>query len=242
LKSLRALSSALLLCSAVSALAELRPIPALSGPVIDEAGILSSSERVSLESELRSYPPEVQLQVWVVKSLQDEPIENLSIRASSTWKLGTAKGDRGAVLLVAIDDRRMRLEVGQGLEGEITDLQASRIIEGVMGPAFRAGDYAGGLREASRHVYTLAGGQIKNFQSSGRSSSRSKKVSIFPILLFLVLFVLSRLLGFGGRRGRSRFYGGFGGGGFGGGGFGSSGGGWSGGGGGFSGGGSSGSW
>lgn len=208
--------------------------------MIDEVGLLDSSDLRMLESELRSYPPEVQLQVWIVKTLQDEPIENLSIRATSLWKLGTAKGDRGALLLVAIEDRRMRLEVGQGLEGEITDLQASRIIDGVMGPAFRAGDFAGGLREASRQVYTLAGGQNKNFQSSGRAASNPKKVSIFPILVFLFLFVVLRLLGFGGRRGRSRFYGGFGGG-MGGGGFGG-GGGWSGGGGGFSGGGSSGSW
>jgi uncharacterized protein len=240
LRPLRLFAVALTLFASFVAGAELRSIPALRGPVIDEVGLLDSSDLRMLESELRSYPPEVQLQVWIVKTLQDEPIENLSIRASSLWKLGTAKGDRGALLLVAIDDRRMRLEVGQGLEGEITDLQASRIIDGVMGPAFRAGDFAGGLREASRQVYTLAGGQNKNFQSSGRATSNPKKVSIFPILLFLFLFVVLRLLGFGGRRGRSRFYGGFGGG-MGGGGFGG-GGGWSGGGGGFSGGGSSGSW
>jgi uncharacterized protein len=241
LKSLRFVVFVLILLSGASAFAELRSVPTLSGPVIDEVGLLDSTDLRALDAELRSYPPDVQLQVWIVKTLQDEPIESLSIRASSAWKLGTAKGDRGALLLVAIDDRRMRLEVGQGLEGEITDLQASRIIDGVMGPAFRAGDFAGGIREASRQVYTLAGGQIKSFQSSGRDSSRPKKVSIFPILIFLFLFVLLRLLGFGGRRGRSRFYGGFGGGGFGGGGFGG-GGGWSGGGGGFSGGGSSGSW
>jgi uncharacterized protein len=211
--------------------------------VIDEVGLLASSKLRVLESELRSYPPDVQLQVWIIKTLNEEPIENLSIRASSAWKLGTAKGDRGALLLISIDDRRMRLEVGQGLEGEITDLQASRIIDGVMGPAFRAGDFLGGILEASRQVYTLAGGQIKTFQSSRRGSSNSKKVSIFPILLFLLLFVVLRLLGLGGSRGHSRFYGGIGGG-FGGasGGGGWSGGGWSGGGGGFSGGGSSGSW
>jgi len=212
--------------------------------VIDEVGALSSSQREQLASELRSYPPQLQLQIWILDSLGDEPIENLSIRATDAWKLGTAKEDRGALLLIALKDRRMRLEVGQGLEGEITDLQSSRILDEILRPAFRAEAYFEGLVLASRHVYKLAGGNPT--LSAPRRAARDgrSRSNIYGVLFFFIVVMVLKGLGLGGRGRRSRFYGGGGWGSsgsfgsFGGGG----GGGWSGGGGGFSGGGSSGSW
>lgn len=231
-----------------SAVAE-RAIPALSGPVVDEARLLSGNERMRLEDELRAYLPAVQMQVWIVNSLEGEPIENLSIRAASQWRLGTAKEDRGVLLIVAMQDRRSRLEVGQGLEGDITDLQANRIVDGPLRAAFRDGRFFDGLLQSSRQVYKLAGGSNASFQPQ-QERRRGGRISTSSIVIFLIFLFLMRGLGGRGSRRRAGLYGlgtgyllgrssgrgGFGG--FGGGG----GGGWSGGGGGFSGGGSSGSW
>ncbi len=244
---MRALALALAAGVALSAAAASpRDIPRLAGPVMDEARVLSVSQRETLSSEIRSYLPHVQLQIWIVRSLEGEPIENLSIRAADTWKLGTKKEDRGALLLVALDDRRMRLEVGQGLEGEITDLQSSRILDGVLRPAFRESRYFEGLQAASRHVYVLAGGQKSQGFLAPEASLDSGPPVVLVLLFFAFVMFLRILAGGRGRR-RSRYYwGGLAGGGLwtggrGGGSWGG-GGGWSGGGGGFSGGGSSGSW
>lgn len=234
-----------------------RAIPPLAGPVMDEAGILQRNQVAMLENELRAYPPALQLQIWVISSLQGEAIEALTIRAVEAWKLGTAKEDRGALVLISVGDRQMRIEVGQGLEGEIPDITAGRIIRQVLTPSFRSGDFYGGLREASRALYGAAGGDVSRL--GGESAPRLRrggKTDVGTVGLFIIaaLIALLSLLGGGGgggRRSRLRSAGlwglgagsgGFGGGWGGGSGGGSGGGGWSGGGGGFSGGGSSGNW
>ncbi|MBS1983609.1 MAG: TPM domain-containing protein [Bdellovibrionales bacterium] len=218
-----------------------RAIPALRDPVLDEAGLLAPSDREALNNELRAYKPRVEMAIWIVQSLQGEPVESLSIRAAETWKLGTAKEDNGLILLVALDDRTVRIEVGQGLEGAIPDALAGRIIDQIIQPSFRRELYASGLMKASRALFGLAGGDPANLP---KLPEQRPSVPLFGIVLFLFLIVLSFLSRLtGGRRSRSGIYwggGGFGGGGFGGGSFG--GGGWGGGGGGFSGGGSSGKW
>jgi uncharacterized protein len=215
---------------------------------MDQAGLLSPRESQSLATEVQRYLPQVQLQIWIVPSLQGEPIENVSMKAAETWKLGTSREDRGAILLVAIEDRQMRLEVGQGLEGEIPDARAARVLDSTLGPAFRQGQYFEGLVLTARSIYKLAGGDLASLPQTvdGRKIKNKRAPNLFELILtivFIVLAILSSI--FGGRR-RSRWGmgpggGGPWGGGFGGGGFGG-GGGWSGGGGGFSGGGASGRW
>jgi len=226
-----------------------RAIPALSAPVIDEAGILPSSARAELEAELKSYLPKIQLEVWIINSLQDEPIENLSIRAADQWKLGDSKTDRGAILLIAVQDHKMRIEVGRGLEGDIPDAYAFRIVDQILKPAFRAQNYEGGILNASRTLYRLAGGNLTPDQAqdlpqmTAQQSRGSIPIFLWIKIILVIVFILIRLLSYSmgmGRR-RSVWWGG-GGGGLSGGGWSSGGGGWSGGGGGFSGGGSSGSW
>jgi uncharacterized protein len=198
---------------------------------------------------LRAYPPAVQLQVWIVSSLQGEPIESVSIRATDAWKLGTSKDDRGALLLIAVEDRRSRLEVGQGLEGDITDLQSNRIVDGTLRNAFRDGRFYEGLRDSAREIYALAGGTDAAFRAPERRP-RGEPISSRMLFLIVLILVIANIFRGRGPGGRARRYGAFGTGvwvggrgarGWGGGGFGG-GGGWSGGGGGFSGGGSSGSW
>ncbi len=146
----------------------------------------------------------------------------------------------GLLLLVAVNDRQMRIEVGQGLEGVIPDIMAGRIIDQILRPAFRSGDYFDGLRVASTKLYAMARGDkdVIREQRPGLVDRFLQSPLLFLLIFLAIMFM--KLLG-GGFYGRRR-YGGFSGGGWSGGGGGFGGGGWSGGGGGFSGGGSSGSW
>jgi len=229
------------------------PIPPLTGPVVDAAGLLSSGDARRLSELARSARARedgqgVQLQYLLVKSLDGEPIEDYSIRVAEAWKIGTKGKDNGLLVTVAVQDRAWRIEVGGGLEGEIPDALARRIGERVLVPAFRAGRYADGLYGAGAELLTLAGVAPEEVQAQVRS--RTRGVTRLPsgfgaiFALMVILWIVSNVFrGFGPRRRRNMWWGGgpWIGGGGGGGGFGG-GGGWSGGGGGFSGGGASGRW
>lgn len=241
---------AFVLGAALAAGARARDIPSLTDPVIDEAGLLAPAEAVALSKELHAYPPNVQLQVWIVDSLGGDEPENLTIRAYDEWKLGTARESRGAILFVAVSDRRMRIEVGRGLEGDIPDALAGRIIQDILRPAFRNGEFFEGIHAASRQIYTYAGGDVNRLPplsaSVQRSQASGRRVHLLILFAFIFFFgILPVVSGGDGRRyyrgRRSGWGGGFGGWTGGGGGFGG-GGGWGGGGGSSSGGGASGGW
>lgn len=223
--------------------AEIVKIPALSSPVIDEAGVLTANEVRQLEDRLYALKNDFQMQIWIAPTLGDEAIESLSIRAVDTWKLGSAKEDKGLLLLIALQERRMRLEVGHGLEGEIPDALAARILDYLLRPALRSGNYAQGFRDVVTEITAVLKVGDKPVKSKVPASGSNPGILVLLIPLFVFL-VLGRLIGrgLGYRGGRGGFGGGGwgGGGGFGGGGFG--GGGWSGGGGSFGGGGSSSNW
>lgn len=217
-------------------------VPSLRGPVMDNAGIMSRQNKAKIERALKLLNSNsgIQIQVLTLKSLDGDALEDFSIRAVEKWKLGGTKNDRGALLLIAINDRKMRIEVGDGLEGDIPDLMAGRIVDS-MKPFFKSGDFDTGIYVGVASIAQQAGvdiGDMKLTRSSRgrRKSKMSGYVNIASFFIFIILFGFRR-------RGRGSVYYG-GGGGFGGssGGFGGGGGGWSGGGGSFSGGGSSGSW
>lgn len=213
---------------------------------MDEAQLLDAREADALSRELLLYPPALQLQIWIVESLQDEPIENLSIRAVDTWKLGEKGQDRGVLLLVAVKDRTARIEVGRGLEGDIPDITAGRLVRDVLTPAFRQEAYYKGLATVSRYLHEFAQGGKPRL---ARKSQKIGGIELIVLILFLLLFVGGPFVGIGRRR-RRGFFGGsaWGGSSWGGsswprgGGSWGGGGGWSGGGGGFGGGGASGKW
>lgn len=125
-------------------------VPYLSGRVNDQAAMLSDAFKQQLEERLRVLEEETGAQVAVltISSLEGDPIEDYSIRVVQTWKLGREGVDDGVLLLIARDDRRMRIEVGYGLEGALTDAQAGRIIDSLMTPRFREGDFEGGVGAA----------------------------------------------------------------------------------------------
>jgi uncharacterized protein len=251
---LRPLALALLLPAVAAAQA---PIPPLTGPMVDTAGLLDAGARRRLENLARSARAReggesVQLQYLLVRSLAGEPIEEYSIRVAEAWKIGTKGRDNGLLVTVAVDDRQFRIEVGGGLEGEIPDVLARRIGDQIIRPAFQAGRFADGLYDAGAQLLTLAGVANEQVARDARHGGRPRGVTGLPsgggvlVGLFVALWVLSMVFrGFGARRRRTLWGGGpwIGGGGWGGGGFGGGGGGgWSGGGGGFSGGGASGRW
>lgn len=222
-------------------------VPPLKARVTDLAGVLSPSQRQKIEEGLYLFESRTsnQIAVLIIPSLEGESLEDYSIRVTDRWKLGTGDKENGVLLLIVKNDRKIRIEVGYGLEGALTDLIASQIIRKDIVPYFRQGNYyAGivnglnGIMAATRNEYKADPRQYQRSPSENRKSFGSL---IFYILLFL--FMMG-----GGRRGRrglfwmllgaSMFRSGGGRGGFGGGGFG----GFSGGGGGFGGGGASGGW
>lgn len=218
-------------------------IPFLSGPVIDEAQVLSASDRTQIEALIRQYLSKAQFQVWTLKSLGGESIESVSIRAAEIWKLGSAEKDNGILILLALEERQVRIEVGQGLEGSIPDAMAGRIIDQIMVPQLRSRNYFAALKGAILAIDGLIGGQTV----PALETRTNRPFGLFEIIIFILVFVFGAVGAFrqkygfypnnprGSRQGtwiphRSHRIGGWGGGG------------WSGGGGGFSGGGASGRW
>ncbi|ABS25134.1 YgcG family protein [Anaeromyxobacter sp. Fw109-5] len=251
---MRAVALAALL-AVVAAPSAARPevaIPPLTGPVVDAAGLLGREDVRRLEALARAARAReggagVQLQYLVVPALEGEPIEDYSIRVAEAWKIGTRGKDNGVLVTVAVEDRAVRIEVGGGLEGGLTDLQSSRIIRGTIVPAFRAQRYGQGLYDAGVQILGALGALPSGLQPARTPRPQVRLSSLAILALFILMFVGRALTGFGPRRRRHLWWGGgpwIGGGGWGGGGGGGfgGGGGWSGGGGGFSGGGASGRW
>ena len=136
-------------------------VPYLSGRINDQADLLSDGFETGLDGKFRLLEEETGAQVAVltILSLEGDPIEDFSIRVVETWKLGRAGADDGVLILIVRDDRRMRIEVGYGLEGVLTDAQAGRIIDRLMAPRFRAGDFEGGVEAAADAVSSAIRGE-----------------------------------------------------------------------------------
>lgn len=125
------------------------PVPPLSGHVIDQSQTLTPAQQQALEQKLANFEQQrgTQLVVLLVPSTQPEDIAAFAQRVGDSWKIGRRDVGDGLLLVVAKQDRRIRIEVAKALEGAVPDLAASRIIEQAITPAFRAGDYAGGLNQ-----------------------------------------------------------------------------------------------
>jgi uncharacterized protein len=124
-----------------------QPVPALKARVTDLTGTLTAAQQAGLEEKLAGFEARKgsQLAVLIVPTTEPEDIAQYSIRVVEQWKLGREKVDDGALLVVAKDDRRMRIEVGQGLEGALNDATSRRIISDTITPLFKQGDYFGGI-------------------------------------------------------------------------------------------------
>jgi uncharacterized protein len=150
----------LLLCGLGPAAAQVA-VPPLSGAVVDRTGTLSPEQLRSLDAELRAFAERrgSQIAVLLVPTTKPEAIEQYGIRVAEQWKIGRKRVDDGVILVVAKDDRAVRIEVGYGLEGAIPDAVAKRIIEEQIVPRFRAGDFPGGIRAATATLMKLIEGE-----------------------------------------------------------------------------------
>ena len=176
-------------------------VPRLRGYVNDDAGMISPSARSKIEEELRAFEQSdsTQIVILTVPSLEGENIEEFSIKVAEAWRIGQQQKDNGVLLIVSKQERKIRIEVGRGLEGKLTDLMAGRIIDQVIKPRFKQGDFDGGFITA---VSALIDGARGEFSAEQRPALRRQKglPPFLTILLFLGVFTLilgsiSRLLG-----------------------------------------------
>ncbi len=219
--------------------------PPLTGRVVDGAGVISAEARVILENRLRDYEAQSghQIAIATVPSLEGYDIRDYGNQLARKWALGQKGKDDGVLVLVAPSEHKVSIEVGYGLEGDLTDAISSIIIQHAMVPRFKAGDYPGGLYAGLADIEKVVGGQGDQVVQSAQQQPAPTLADILPFIIFF-FFVL--IIIYNASHGRRVLIipGGFGGGGFnsGGGGFSGGGGGFSGGGGSFGGGGASGGW
>jgi uncharacterized protein len=156
----RASILALLLCWACAALA-LVAVPPLSGRVVDQTGALAAADVASLTQTLKDLETRKGSQIAVlnVPTTDGEAIEQFSLRVAEAWKIGRKKIDDGALLVIAKNDRRLRIEVGYGLEGALTDVTTKRIIDEDITPKFKAGDFAGGVSAGINRMIRVIDGE-----------------------------------------------------------------------------------
>jgi uncharacterized protein len=249
LKNLAAalLSAAVLFVApaAFAADASMPPFPALSGPVVDQAGIIPADTMDAIQQKLQAYDQSSgnQLVVVTVQTLDGYPIEYWGYQLGRTWGIGQKDKNTGAILIVDVAEHKLRIEVGYGLEGTLTDALSDEIIRNTIAPKFRQNDYGGGISAGVDAILQVLGGQVQEVQQQ-RHRDNSSTIFLIIFLAFILLRVI--LAGTRPSSGSSWLwlwllassFGGRGGGGFGGGG----GGGFSGGGGSFGGGGASGGW
>lgn len=156
----RASILALLLCFATTALA-LVAVPPLSGRVVDQTGTLGADDVASLTQRLKDLETRKgsQIAVLIVPTTDGEALEPFSLRVAEAWKIGRKKVDDGALLIVAKNDRKLRIEVGYGLEGALTDVTTKRIIDEDITPKFKAGDFAGGISAGVDRMIRIVNGE-----------------------------------------------------------------------------------
>jgi uncharacterized protein len=136
---------------------DLQPVPPLRARVVDLTGTLSASEAAAIEAKLADWEARTtnQLAVLIVPTTNPEPIEQYSIRVAENWKIGQKGKDNGAILLIAKDDKRMRIEVGYGFEGVLTDLTSRRIISETIAPLFSKGQFAAGINAGIDRIISV---------------------------------------------------------------------------------------
>lgn len=234
--------------------ASLPPFPALSGPVVDAAHLLPAAVFERLSRRLAAYSEKTgtQLVVVTLPTLDGYPIQEYGYQLGRHWGIGQKGKNNGALLIVDAGERRLRIEVGYGLEGTLTDAASFEIIHDIIVPRFKKGDYAGGIVAGTNAILTLLGDHAAAAQQRQVREQSTTGGLMLLMMLFVLLPLVARVFSAGRRGGGSGGLlwlgllamlggsgrGGFGGGGFGGGGFG----GFSGGGGSFGGGGASGGW
>ena len=172
-------------------------IPRLTGRVVDQARVLNDDEERRLTARLRSLEEQTtnQLVIVTLSSLQSRPIEDWGLALGRGWGIGQKGKDNGVLLIVAPNDREVRIEVGYGLEGTLTDATASAIIRNVIIPRFKAGSMAGGISDGANAIIAVLSGEGQEFKPSSLETIGSTISQWLPVLfigLFVFLVVVSQ--------------------------------------------------
>jgi uncharacterized protein len=198
MKPLKFFLIAIVLQSSLTSFSQ-RAVPPLNNKrVHDEANVLSSHTVEQLEIQLKQFEDSTsnQIAILIINSLEGDVLEEYSIRvAHNEWKLGQSKNDNGVLLLIAVDDRKMRIEVGYGLEGVLPDLICNRIIRNEMAPNFRRGDYDAGVLLAINAIVRAIGGE---YVADPDASEENSMTTGDKMLVSLVVFGLLGIFTFSG--------------------------------------------
>jgi uncharacterized protein len=176
-----------------------KAVPELWGiRVHDDAHVLKQETVDQLEKELKIYEDSTsnQVAILIVQSLDGDVLEEYSLHVAEKWKLGKKDKDNGVLLLVAVDDHKMRIEVGQGLEGVLTDAQSNRIIRNEIAPEFRRGDYDAGVKAGINGIVKAIAGEYSadNADGFGELSLITKLLISLGVTLFVSIFAFMGLI------------------------------------------------
>lgn len=169
--------------------------PALTGRVVDDANLLDSAQQQALTEKLAALEDKTTAQLVVVTlpSLQGEPIEDFGVRLGRHWAIGQKDKNNGVLLIVAPEERKVRIEVGYGLEGVLTDALARVIIDTAILPRFRAGDMAGGIIAGAEDIVAVLSGGAQEIEQRALSRPESSDEIfgiIFPLVIFFIILLI----------------------------------------------------
>src|SRR6266496_5463950 len=183
----RVAAGAIFLLAGLALAADEVAVPPLKARVTDLTGTLTAQQIQTLEGRLRDFErgKGSQIAVLILPSTQPESIEQYSIRVADAWKIGRAKADDGVILVVAKNDRKLRIEVGRGLEGAIPDAIAKRVVSDVIAPHFRSGDFYGGVAAGTGALMKLIEGEGLPAPRSGVIIDGAHRTIDFPTIFFL---------------------------------------------------------
>ncbi|MBI4740297.1 MAG: YgcG family protein [Betaproteobacteria bacterium] len=187
----------LLLCFAgLAGAQELQPVPELSARVTDLTATLAVDRRERMEAKLAAFEREkgAQIVVLLVPSVKPETVEQYALRVVEAWKVGRKGVDDGALLLVAKQDRKLRIEVGYGLEGALNDATAKRIVSETIGPRFKEGDFAGGIDAGLEAMMKAVGGEALPAPGSSPSADGGSELDTLIPVALIAVFVVGGIL------------------------------------------------
>jgi uncharacterized protein len=184
----------LLVVLSISAAAAALTFPQLTGRVVDDAGILDAATKANLEAKLSDFERKTtgQLVVVTLKSLQGTSIDDYGYQLGRHWGIGQKEKNSGALLIVAPSERKVRIEVGYGLEGNLTDAVSRLIIENAILPRFKAGDFAGGITRGVDDIIQVLSGDAEEWKvrASRRPDSQGGGLDILLLILFVIVVVI----------------------------------------------------
>lgn len=171
------------------------PVPPLTGRVTDQTATLTAEQKAALEQTLQAFEARKgsQLAILIVPTTAPETIEQYALRVAEQWKLGRKKVDDGAVLVVAKNDRGLRIEVGYGLEGALNDATSKRIISEIITPRFKQGDFYGGISAGADQIIRVIDGEPLP-EPKGKPAGDTADIQQYAPVIFILVLVIGGVL------------------------------------------------